>query len=353
MNKIKTRVFIVDELRISFAQGIEIDLFAGGKSDSESMENFEASLIETQKIHTEKYGNIEKLIKQAPEHVINSFNDYCSNKIFSHKIRKVTKDNFEIEYHIFKVNYMISNKNAELVREWLANITKPLLVVSSNPEKIKNMLSFIRKDSGRSIINVKDLVSSKKNTEEFILIPYFYVINRELSSDDQDILKFKSRQLGSTEVEFVEYRKLIISSDRSVLQNQDLLRRVCVLNLDLPTAYDSGLAKELKFRTKKYDCSEETFDIATTDVLDYKILIVKIPSGFGISYCHKSDLDGKKYDVDKGVSLAFQRIRQVNFKTFHINTLYGFVTMDMILGGSLPQKIKDLLRGNVMAVKLK
>lgn len=50
-----------------FAQGLEIDYAADGTSFDEVKKNFESGLCATIDLHIKAYGNLEKLLKLAPE----------------------------------------------------------------------------------------------------------------------------------------------------------------------------------------------------------------------------------------------------------------------------------------------
>ncbi len=72
------RVIICPDESGWFAQGLEIDYAAGGKTIPQVKENFEKGLKGTIGLHIQMYGNIEKFLTPAPPQIWKEF--YWSGK---------------------------------------------------------------------------------------------------------------------------------------------------------------------------------------------------------------------------------------------------------------------------------
>ena len=67
------RVLLVKDGNDWFAQGLEVDYFAGGSSVDEAKKNFEDGLAKTIHEHLRMHGNLEKLLQVAPQSVWSEF----------------------------------------------------------------------------------------------------------------------------------------------------------------------------------------------------------------------------------------------------------------------------------------
>ena len=64
-------VLIVPDDKFWFAQGLEINYGAQGDTPEEAQENFQAGLLATIKQHLRVHGHIKKLLKFAPDEILN------------------------------------------------------------------------------------------------------------------------------------------------------------------------------------------------------------------------------------------------------------------------------------------
>lgn len=64
------RVLIVPDEQFWFAQGLEINYGAQGDSPQDAQTNFQEGLIATIQAHLETYGDITRILKFAPSHVL-------------------------------------------------------------------------------------------------------------------------------------------------------------------------------------------------------------------------------------------------------------------------------------------
>lgn len=86
-----------------YAEGVEIDYAAYGKTLKEAQENFEKGFIRTIHLHIAKFGNLDKFIKWAPQSVLEKL-----PRARPYKVDTFSTHNIEVEspLPINSINYL-------------------------------------------------------------------------------------------------------------------------------------------------------------------------------------------------------------------------------------------------------